>query len=56
MKDPQQQAAAKLGHALTFLRLAKVTPFEEMRTQHLDETERLIEYAIGVLKEGHGEA
>jgi hypothetical protein len=51
VKDPQQQAAAKLGHALTFLRLAKLSEFAVMRKQYLDEAERLIEYAVGVLGE-----
>lgn len=49
MKGREQQAAEKLTHALTFLRLAKDAEFAELRKQHLDEAERLIEYAQGVL-------
>ncbi|MFZ3343308.1 MAG: hypothetical protein WA213_20695 [Terriglobales bacterium] len=56
MKCSQQHAAEKLAHALTLLRLAKDEEWPELRKQHLDEAERLIEYAVGVLAEAHGEA
>lgn len=56
MKCSQQHAAEKLAHALTLLRLAKDEEWPKLRKQHLDEAERLIEYAVGVLAEAHGEA
>ena len=56
MKGQQQTAVAHLAHALVFVRLAKETEYPEMRKQHLDEVERLIEYAKGVLEEPHGQA
>ena len=56
MKDLTGTAVAHLAHALVFVRLAKETEYTEMRKQHLDEVERLIEYAKGVLEGPHGEA
>ena len=55
MKDQQQTAVEHLAHALVFVRLAKDTEYPELRKQHLDEAERLIEYAKGVLEGPHGE-
>ena len=55
MKDLTGTAVAHLAHALVFVRLAKETEYPEMRKQHLDEVERLIEYAKGVLEGPHGE-
>jgi hypothetical protein len=54
MKGQQQTAVAHLAHALVFVRLAKETEYPEMRQQHLDEAERLIEYAKGILEGPHG--
>ncbi len=56
MKDQQQTAAEHLAHALVFVRLAKDTEYPELRKQHLEEAERLIEYAKGVLEGPHGKA
>ena len=56
MRDAQQQAAEKLSHALTFVRMAKETQFPELRGQHLNEAERLIEYVQGILEGEHGQA
>lgn len=49
MKDQHQTAIEHLQHALIFVRAGKDTEFEELREQHLNEAERLIEYAKGLL-------
>lgn len=49
MKNQHQTAIEHLQHALVFVRSARETEFEELREQHLDEVERLIEYAKGLL-------
>ncbi len=56
MKDQLGTAVEHLGHALVFVRLAKDTEYPEMRRQHLDEAERLIEYAKGIMEGSHGQA
>lgn len=56
MKTQREITEEKLAHALTFLRLAKDAKWPEMRKQHLDEAERLMEYVLGITKESHGEA
>ncbi len=50
-----QTAVEHLTYALVFVRLAKDTEYPELRKQHLDEAERLIEYAKGVLEGPNGE-
>jgi hypothetical protein len=49
MKNQHQTAIEHLQHALVFVRSARETEFEELREQHLNEAERLIEYAKGLL-------
>ena len=49
MKDQHQTAIEHLQHALVFVRSARETEFKELREQHLNEVERLIEYAKGLL-------
>jgi hypothetical protein len=56
MKDRTGTAVEHLAHALVFVRLARETEYLEPRKQHLDEAERLIEYAKGVLEGPHGTA
>ena len=56
MKDQTGTAVEHLGHALIFVRLARETEYPEMRKQHLEEAERLIEYAKGIMEGPHGEA
>lgn len=55
MKDQQGTAVAHLQHALVFVRQARETEYPALRKQHLDEVERLIEYAKGILEGPHGE-
>lgn len=49
MKNRQQFVSEQLTHALTFVRLARDAKFPELVKQHLDESERLIEYVLGVI-------
>ena len=56
MKDQLGTAVEHLGHALVFVRLAKDTTYPELRKQHLEEAERLIEYAKGIMEGPHGQA
>lgn len=56
MKDQTGTAVEHLGHALIFVRLARETEYPEMRKQHLEEAERLIEYAKGIMEGPHGKA
>jgi hypothetical protein len=56
MKDQTGTAVAHLAHALIFVRLAKETTYPELRKQHLDEAERLIEYAKSIMEGPHGQA
>ncbi len=55
MKGQQQTAVEHLAHSLVFVRLARETEYPEMRKQHLEEAERLIEYAKGIMEGPHGE-
>lgn len=50
MKNQHQTAIEHLKHALTFLQEARNEQYGELREQHLDEVERLIEYAKGLLE------
>ncbi len=56
MKNQIETVTEKLTHALAFIGEAKTTKAPELRAQHLDEAERLIEYAKGVLEGPHGKA
>jgi hypothetical protein len=49
MKDQHQTAIEHLKHALVWIREARDAEFDEIREQHLNEAERLIEYAKGLL-------
>jgi hypothetical protein len=49
MKSQSQTVIEHLNHALVWIREARETGHEELRKQHLDEAERLIAYAIGVM-------
>lgn len=49
MKDQHQTAIEHLQHALVFLREGRSSQYGELREQHFDEAERLIEYAKGLL-------
>ncbi len=51
-----QTAVEHLTHALVFVRMAKDTEYPELRKQHLDEAERLIEYAKGIMEGPRGKA
>jgi hypothetical protein len=55
MKGPIDTVAEKLTHALAFIREAKETHQPELRQQHMDEIERLVEYSVDTLKGMHGE-
>ena len=50
MKDQIETITEKLTHALAFVREAKTPKAPELRAQHLDEIERLVEYAVDTLK------
>ena len=45
-----------LTHALVFIKEARDTPHEELRKQHLDEAQRLVENANSIVRSVHGEA
>ncbi len=45
----------RLSYALVFLASAKTESFAEVRTQHLEEAERLIEQAKSVLENWNGQ-
>lgn len=49
MKDQHQTAIEHLNHAIVWVQQAREAKHEELREQHLDEAERLIEYAKGLL-------
>lgn len=49
MKNQHDTAIEHMKHALVFVRLARETEYAELRKQHLDDAERLIEYAKGLL-------
>lgn len=53
MKGQLETALKHLKHALIFIREAKYAEYPELRKQHLDEAERLIEYAKGLLEATH---
>lgn len=48
MKGKLETAIKHLEHALIFIQEAKSTEYPELRTQQLDEAERLVEYAKGL--------
>jgi hypothetical protein len=50
VKGQIETVAEKLTHALAFIREAKETHQPELRQQHMDEIERLVEYAVDTLK------
>jgi hypothetical protein len=50
MKNQIETVTEKLTHALAFIGEAKTTKAPELRAQHLDEIERLVEYAVDTLK------
>ena len=54
MKGQIEHVAEKLTHALAFIREARDTKQPELRKQHLDEVERLVEYAVDTLKGFNG--
>ena len=56
MKDQIEHVTEKLNHALAFIREAKKTRAPELLHQHLDEVERLVEYAVDTLKVVNGKA
>ena len=56
MKSQLEHVTEKLTHALAFIRDAKETNQPELRKQHLDEVERLVEYAVDTLKGVNGKA
>ena len=56
MKGQIETVTEKLTHALAFIREAKETNQPELRKQHLDEVERLVEYAVDTLKGMNGKA
>ena len=56
MKGQIEHVAEKLTHARAFIREARDTKQPELRKQHLDEVERLVEYAVDTLKGMNGKA
>ena len=56
MKGQIEHVTEKLTHALAFIGEAKTTKAPELRAQHLDEIERLVEYAVDTLKGMNGKA
>lgn len=56
MKGQIEHVAEKLTHALAFVRDARETKSDELLAQHLDEVERLVEYAVDTLKGMNGKA
>jgi hypothetical protein len=54
MKSQLEHITEKLTHALAFVREANETAQPELRKQHLDEVERLVEYARDTLKGMNG--
>lgn len=52
MKDQHQTAIEHLNHAIVWVQQAREAKHEELRKQNLDEAERLIEYAKGLLENG----
>ena len=56
MKGQIEHVTEKLTHALAFVRDAKETKSAELLAQHLDEVERLVEYAVDTLKGMNGKA
>lgn len=54
MKGQLETVTEKLTHALAFVREAQTTKQPELRKQHLDEVERLVEYAVDTLKVMNG--
>lgn len=49
-----ETAPDKLSKALTMLRLARTTSHDELRKQHLDSIERILEGLLSSMKEGIG--
>lgn len=49
MKERLEVASMHLKHAIVWVQQAREAKHEELREQHLDEAERLIEYAKGLL-------
>lgn len=49
----EETVAQKLKYALTLMRMAQTTKSAEMKQQHMDGIERILEYAVGVT-ESHG--
>jgi hypothetical protein len=56
MKNQIEHVTEKLTHALAFIRDSKETKAPELLQQHLDEVERLVEYAVDTLKVVNGKA
>jgi hypothetical protein len=54
MKSQIEHVTEKLTHALAFVREANETSQPQLRRQHLDEVERLVEYARDMLKGMNG--
>ena len=52
MKGQLETVLKHLEHALIFIQEAKLTEYPELRAQQLDEAERLVEYAKGVMEHG----
>jgi hypothetical protein len=55
LKGPLATVLERLSYALVFLASAKTESFAEVRTQHLEEAERLIEQAKSVLENWNGQ-